>query len=292
MERDGSMTGAHPDLALAHLLADVADVISLQYFNSGDAAWRYKSDGSPVSVADEQIEHDLRELIRRERPDDGVLGEEFGISGRGRRRWVIDAIDGTASFLNGEPEWSTLVALEEDGSVLLGLVTAPALRRRWWATRGNGAWTQTTNSEAPTTAQRVTIAGASSLGDAAVGIWPGPTRLSLSNLVIAARLANAARRTSPEADWSGATRSSDSIRKPSTGTGTCHGALLVATGQLDVFVLLGAGSWDIAALVPIIEEAGGTYSELSDDSSSEAVSAVFTNPELHQQVLNAISPAP
>jgi histidinol-phosphatase len=88
------MTGTHPDLAFAHHLADAADTIALQRFSSADTAWRYKSDGSPVSIADEQIEHTLRNLIQRERPDDGVLGEEYGTSGRGRRRWVIDAIDG------------------------------------------------------------------------------------------------------------------------------------------------------------------------------------------------------
>ena len=177
--RGGGMTGTHPDLAFAHRLADAADTIALQRFGSADTAWRYKSDGSPVSIADEQIEHTLRNVIQRERPDDGVLGEEFGTSGRGRRRWVIDAIDGTASFLAGEREWSTLIALEEDGTVLLGLVTAPALRRRWWAARGTGAWTRATDSAASTTVQRVTITGASSLGDAAVGIWPPPALASI-----------------------------------------------------------------------------------------------------------------
>ena len=280
------MTGTHPDLAFAHRLADAADTIALQRFSSADTAWRYKSDGSPVSIADEQIEHTLRDLIQRERPDDGVLGEEFGTSGRGRRRWVIDAIDGTASFLAGEREWSTLIALEEDGTVLLGLVTAPALRRRWWAARGTGAWTRATDAAASTTVQRVTITGASSLGDAAVGIWPPPARLRPSDLAIAARLAAAVLRTSPETDWTDATRSSSPIRKPSTGTGTCHGALLVATGQLDAFLLLGAGPWDIAALVPIIEEAGGTYAELADTPSADTASALFTNPDLHQQIIN------
>lgn len=280
------MTGTHPDLAFAHRLADAADTIALQRFRSAGTAWRSKSDGSPVSIADEQIERTLRNVIQRERPDDGVLGEEFGTFGRGRRRWVIDAIDGTASFLAGEREWSTLIALEEDGTVLLGLVTAPALRRRWWAGRGTGAWTRATGSAASTTVQRVAVTGASSLGEAAVGIWPPPARLGPSDLAIAARLAAAVRRTSPETDWTDATRSFSPIRKPSTGTGTCHGALLVATGQLDAFLLLGAGPWDIAALVPIIEEAGGTYAELADTPSADTASALFTNPDLHEQIIN------
>lgn len=194
------MTVTHPDLAFAHRLADVADTIALRRFGSPGTAWRAKGDGSPVSLADEQIEHTLRNVIQRERPDDGVLGEEFGAAGCGQRRWIIDAIDGTASFLAGEPEWSTLIALEERGTVALGLVTAPALRRRWWAARGTGAWKQATDPTASIPVQRVTISGASSLGEAAVGIWPPPARLSPSNLAIAARIAAAVRRTTPKAD--------------------------------------------------------------------------------------------
>jgi histidinol-phosphatase len=114
-----------PDLGLAHRLADAADAIALRHFAAGDTAWRAKSDGSPVSAADEQIELALRTQILRERPGDAVLGEEFGISGAGRRRWIIDAVDGTASFLAGEPEWSTLIALEEHGCVTLGLESPP-----------------------------------------------------------------------------------------------------------------------------------------------------------------------
>ncbi|MEY9844823.1 inositol monophosphatase [Streptacidiphilus sp. MAP5-3] len=281
------MTCTHPDSAFAHRLADAADAIALRSFRSGGTAWRAKSDGSPVSVADEQIEHTLRNLIQRERPGDAVLGEEFGAAGCGQRRWVIDAIDGTASFLAGEPEWSTLIALEEDGTVVLGLVTAPALRRRWWAARGTGAWTQATDPAASAPVERVTITGASNLGDAAIGIWPPPARLSPADLTVAARIAAAVRSTRPEADWTDPTRSSGPIRKPSTGTGTCHGALLVATGQLDAFLLLGAGPWDIAALVPIVEEAGGTYAGLTDAPSTDTTaSALFTNPSLRQEIIN------
>ena len=289
------MTETGPDLAFARRLADAADAIALRHFRAAGTAWHTKGDGSPVSIADEEIEHTLRAAIRQEHPGDSVLGEEFGALGRGRRRWIIDAIDGTASFLAGEPEWSTLIALEVAGTVVLGLVTAPALRRRWWAARGAGAWTQATEPAA-VPAQRVTITGAGRLEEAAVGIWPPPPRLSAANLAIAARLAAAARRTRPEeTDWNDATRSSGPIRKPSTGSGTCHGALLVATGQLDAFLLLGVGPWDIAALVPIIEEAGGSYTELAAAPSSEVpssaapssgtASALFTNADLRQEII-------
>lgn len=280
------MNTRDPDLALAHFLADTADAISLSHFAAGNTLWRTKTDGSPVSAVDEQIELTLRAQILRNRPGDAVLGEELGATGDGRRRWIIDAIDGTASFLAGEPEWSTLIALEEDSKVTLGLVSAPALRRRWWAARGTGSWTRSAALTGPATAEPLVITGAESIADANIGIWPPPPRLSQSNTALAARIAAAAHTTRPALNWSDPASNQDPIRKPSTSTGTCHGALLVATGQLDAFVLLGAGPWDIAALVPIIEEAGGICVDLTTTPSTEAKSALFTNPALRQQILS------
>ena len=275
------MSGLEPDLAFAHRLADAAEPIALRHFTAGNTAWQTKRDGSPVSEADEQIEHALRSQVRRHRPDDALLGEELGAAGHSPRRWIIDAIDGTASFLAGEPEWSTLIALDEHGTAQLGVVAAPALQRRWWAARGNGAWTRST---ADSRAEPLTIAGASCLQEATVGIWPPPSRLSPPDTALAVRVAAAAGRTRPVVDWSDTTQPPRPIRKPSTGTGCCHGALLVAAGHLDAFLLLGAGPWDIAALIPIIEEAGGTYTDLP--TSGHARSGLFANPALHQQILD------
>jgi histidinol-phosphatase len=275
------------DLAFAHRLADAADTIALRHFVTGDAVWRSKSDGSPVSIADEQIEHTLRTVIGRDHPGDAVLGEEFGATGQSRRRWIIDAIDGTASFLAGEPEWSTLIALEDHGAITLGLVSAPVLQRRWWAARGTGAWTRSTTRTGPATARPLVITGAERLGEASIGIWPPPPRLNPAHTEVAARLAAAAHATRPTLNWADPAPSNDPIRKPSAGTGTCHGALLVATGQLDAFLLLGAGPWDIAPLVPIVEEAGGSYSDLTTEPNTGTVSALFTNSALRQQILNA-----
>jgi histidinol-phosphatase len=280
-------TTISPDLAFAHRLADATDAIALRHFVAGDTAWRAKSDGSPVSIADEQVERTLRTLILRDRPGDAVLGEEFGATGQSRRRWIIDAIDGTASFLAGEPEWSTLIALEDQGVIALGLVTAPALQRRWWAARGTGAWTRSTARTEPATVEPLVITGSARLGEASIGIWPPPPRLGPAHTAIAARLAATAGATRPVLNWADPAPSSDPIRKPSTGTGTCHGALLVATGQLDAFLLLGAGPWDVAPLVPIIEEAGGSYTDLTTTPSAGTASALFTNPALRQQILNA-----
>ncbi|MFC4468719.1 inositol monophosphatase family protein [Streptomyces xiangluensis] len=109
------------DLELAHRLADQADAIARSYFSTAAIGARTKSDGSPVTDADREIEIVLRSLIRYEYPDDAFIGEEFGAHGHGRRRWITDAIDGTASFLAGEPEWSTLIAVEEDGRVVAAL---------------------------------------------------------------------------------------------------------------------------------------------------------------------------
>jgi histidinol-phosphatase len=131
------------------------------------------------------------------------------------------------------------------------------------------------------------ISGAESLAEASIGIWPPLARLSPENTALATRIAAAARTTRPTLNRADSPPARDPIRKPSTGTGTCHGALLVATGRLDAFLLLGAGPWDIAPLVPIIEETGGSYDDLITTPSTEAVSALFTNHVLRQQILNA-----
>lgn len=281
------------DLALAHRLAHAADAIALRHFAADDTSWRIKKDdGSPVSAADEQIELALRALIQRERPADAVLGEEFGASGAGRRRWIIDAVDGTASFLAREPEFSTLIALEESGAISLGLVSAPALQRRWWAERPTGAWTRSTAHTAPRAAEPLMISGAKNLSEASVGIWPPPARLTPPQTALAGRVAAAARITRPPLNWNDPAPPREPVRKPSTGTGTCHGALLVATGQLDAFLLLGAGPWDIAPLIPIVEEAGGTYDDLTEDPNAGTVSALFANHALRHEILDATNPRP
>src|ERR1044071_6447101 len=128
-----------PDLSLAQTLADAADAISLARFRASDLVVETKPDLTPVTEADRAVEAAIRELLGRERRGDGILGEEEGASGSGRRRWIIDPIDGTRNYSRGVPVWATLIALEEDGHVVLGVVSAPALHRRWWAERGGGA---------------------------------------------------------------------------------------------------------------------------------------------------------
>jgi len=249
------------NLALAHHLADLAAEIAQRHRAGGPLAARVKDDGSPVTDADHEVEHTLRSRIRQEHPDDEFLGEESGGSETAHRRWIIDGIDVTANYLAGEPEWSTLIALEERDEITLGMVSAPALDRRWWALPDHGSWTAPQSTRSGSPARRLSIAEGSSLRDAVIGIWPPAPRLSPAQRALAATLAARAAHTRPALDWSGVDPAARAAppAKPSAGTGTCHGGLLVATGQLDAFLLMTAGPWDIAALIPVVQEAGGVW---------------------------------
>ena len=127
-----------PDLTLALELADAADALSVGRFRARDLVVETKPDRTPVTEADRSVEDAIRARLAVERPDDGVLGEELGITGGGRRRWILDPIDGTRNYSRGIPVWATLIALEEDGVPTIGVVSAPALGRRWWAAAGSG----------------------------------------------------------------------------------------------------------------------------------------------------------
>lgn len=262
------------DLGLAHRLADIADGISGGYFAGGVVKAETKADGSPVTRVDREIELALRDAVARERPHEGFLGEEFGPRGPAERRWIVDAIDGTASFVAGEPEWSTLIAFQARGEIEVGLVSAPALNRRWYAVAGHGAWTEHGSAEQ----QRLTVSATPELGAASVAIWPPVAALATEIRHPLERLAAAAGRVLPEPGGG----------KPSAGSGTCHGALLVAAGLVDVFLLAGGGPWDLAAVVPIVEEAGGRFSDLSGGRSIEGTAGVFSNGTLHDQVLEHV----
>lgn len=278
------------DLTCAHDLADHAASIARRHERAGEKAVQIKSDGSPVSAADREIEEALLRRIHEQHPDDAIVGEESGAHGQGRRRWIIDAIDGTASFLAGDPEWSTLIALEVDGRITLGMVSAPALGRRWWALPNHGAWAGPLPAH-PALAHPLRISEGGNAAASALGIWPPPTRLNKAQRVVATALAARTARTTPALDWSKADSTARLPKKPSTGSGTCHGALLVATGQLDAFLLLGAGPWDIAALIPIVQEAGGVFSDLSGQQRTDTGAALFARRGLHDQLLGIASSA-
>ena len=150
------------DLALAHELADAADAITLDRFGALDLVVERKPDLTPVSDADTAVERAVRALLATRRPGDAVLGEEYGETGTGPRRWVVDPVDGTKNFVRGVPVWATLVDLQVDEHVEVGVVSAPALGRRWWAARGLGSHAGTSYADA----RRLRVSGVTSLADA------------------------------------------------------------------------------------------------------------------------------
>jgi histidinol-phosphatase len=135
------MAGFDGDLGFAHVLADAADDITMRRFRALDLRVESKPDLTPVSDADVAVEESLRNVLSRSRPRDAVLGEETGHTGSSQRCWVIDPIDGTKNFVRGVPVWATLIGLMDEDEVIAGVVSAPALGRRWWAARDGGAWT-------------------------------------------------------------------------------------------------------------------------------------------------------
>lgn len=252
--------GLH-DLALAHELADAADHISMARYRAIDLVVDTKPDLTPVTEADRAVETELRGRLAHDRPQDVVLGEEFGGQPNPTgRQWVIDPIDGTKNYVRGVPVWATLIALVVDGSAVLGVASAPALGRRWWAVLGHGSHTR-----GPEGGRTLHVSAVESLADASfsfsdhVGWRPGTLDT----------LRSAAWRT--------------------RGYGDFWSHLLVAEGAVDVAAEPELNMWDIAALIPIIEEAGGTVTGYDGSPALLAGSAVTTNGTLHPQALAALS---
>jgi histidinol-phosphatase len=240
-----------PDLELALRLADAADAISTPRFRSG-LAIETKSDLTPVTEADRAVEAELRRILDEARPGDAILGEEGGAEGEGSRRWIVDPIDGTRNYARGIPIWATLVALETDGVVSVGVVSAPALGSRWWAERGGDAYM---NGEP--------------LHVSAVGrVEEAVLSFSIENEVPAlARQAWHAR-----------------------GLGDFWAHMLVAEGAVDGAVdAVGISEWDLAAVQVIVEEAGGRFSDFDGISRIDSGTAVTSNGLLHEELLAAVA---
>lgn len=271
------------DLTLAHTLADLAATVATARLRQAKLRTQTKADGSLVTDADQLIEAAIREQLHQHRPDDAFVGEESGTHGWGRRRWLVDPIDGTAAFAAGRADWRNLIAVEEAGVITVGLVNAPALHRRWWATRAGGAWTRSCHDPQHTPAVRLAVSGTFQIRQAVVGTWPAVIDCPQPVRAAAARLSAASKPPRP---------TDPSARPPSTGPapsgGSGHGALLVATGELDAFLSVGAGPWDLAAMVPVVEEAGGQFSDITGGRSLETPAAVFSNGVLHEQILRCL----
>jgi histidinol-phosphatase len=239
------------DLELAHRLADAADHISLARFRARDFTVETKTDRTPVTEADRAVEEELRTILRVERRRDAILGEEAGQSGKGRRRWLIDPIDGTRNYSRGIPVWATLIALEVDGRVQLGVVSAPALHRRWWAERGAGAHAS---------GDRVHVSAVRRAEDAVLCF---ALEHQLPGLAARAWHARA--------------------------YGDFWSHMLVAEGAVDGAIdAIGVSVWDLAAVQVIVEEAGGTFTDFAGEHRVDGGSAISSNGHLHGALLEAV----
>lgn len=227
------------DLAVALRMADAADALTMARFGASDLVVEAKPDLTPVTDADRAAEELIRSMLAADRPADAVSGEEFDSTGAGEWRWVIDPIDGTKNFVRGVPVWATLIALMHADDPVLGVVSAPALGRRWWAHRGGGAWA--TALGGPVRPLHVSAVG--DLGDASLSI------ASLEGWAARGRLDRLVGLT--EAVWR------------TRGYGDFWSYMLVAEGAVDVATEAELSLWDMAALAPIVMEAGGAFTGLN-----------------------------
>ena len=256
---------AADDLALALSIAADADLVSIDRFRAIDLRVETKPDRTPVTDADRAVERLVRERIAAARPGDSILGEEFGAEGGGARQWIIDPIDGTANFLRGVPIWGTLVALAVDGAPTVGVVSAPALGMRWWGARGHGAWADRTDGPLGDPPRRISVSGVRELADASISYnsiqgWDLAGRtdalLELTRSVWRAR-----------------------------AIGDMWSFMLLAEGAIDAVGEFDLQPYDMAALIPIIEEAGGRFTDAEGRPGPWGGSAIATNGHLHDAFL-------
>ena len=255
------------DLRLAHVLADAVERVTMARFRAADLVVDTKPDLTPVSDADRSAEELLRAQLGRTRPRDAIEGEEFGVTGHGSRRWVLDPIDGTMNFVRGVPVWATLIALVDGDTPVVGLVAAPALQRRWWAAAGLGAYAGRSLSAArPLRVSAVSEIGDASLSYSSISGWDEcGRRAEFFGLL------DACWRTRAYGDfWS---------------------YMLVAEGAVDIAAEPQLQTYDMAALVPVVTEAGGLFTGLDGRPGCWSGNAVATNGHLHESVLARIGTA-
>lgn len=265
------------DLTLALRMADAADAITLARYQAQDLAITTKPDNTPVTDADKSAEDAIRALLRAHRPDDGIVGEEFGNEGVEKNRyWVIDPIDGTKNFLRGVPTWATLIGLIEKSAsgeekVIVGVVSAPALFRRWYAFEGGGAFVIVNrNNDQEATPKRISVSSVSRMEDASISYsdfvgWGD--RLPLFHSLLAS-----AWRTRAHGDfWS-------------------H--MLVAEGAVDIAIEPSLALWDMAALDIIVREAGGKFTSVAGVDGPLGGSGLSSNGKLHRHVVETLHVAP
>jgi len=288
------------DLALAHALADLADAITLDRYQSQDLVITTKPDNTPVTDADRAVETAIREALGTHRESDGLVGEEFGSDkGSSGRYWVIDPIDGTKNFMRGVPTWATLIALVQIDAtgheeVVVGIASAPALARRWAAAKGHGATVRFNagNTEFET--------GDSSNDDFAfsdtksdfqgLSLAPNEKKISVSKV---STLADASISYSDFVGWGDRLEPFQKMLAGAwrtRGIGDFWSHMLVAEGAVDVAIEPSLALWDMAALDIIVREAGGSFSNTAGQSGPFGGSGVSTNGVLHNQVIKGLNP--
>lgn len=253
------MSSYADDLALALELAAAADAITMDRFEASDLQVDSKPDMTPVSDADVACETRLREMLQQARPADEILGEEFGgTSTTEGRQWIIDPIDGTKNFVRGVPVWATLIALLDDGIPVVGVISAPALTRRWWASAAGGAW-RSFQGGSP---KKIQVSQVAEIADASVSFssmegWEA--RGLLQNLEHL---------------------SANSWRL--RGFGDFWSYCLVAEGAVDIAAEPEVSLWDLAALSVLVTEAGGQFTSLAGQPGPHGGDAIATNGQLHE----------
>lgn len=252
------MTHQADDLRLALRLADEADTLTLPRFGALDLRVDTKPDLTPVTDADRSVETQLRAILARERPDDAILGEEYGGTTQfDGRQWIIDPVDGTKNFVRGVPVWATLIALLDDGVPVVGVVSAPALYRRWWAASGQGAFASVGGGAArPLSVSRVDDLASASLSFSSLSGW---TLRGLREHFI----------DLTDKVWR--------VRAYGDFLSYC----LVAEGAVDIAAEPEVSVWDLAALDVIVREAGGRFTDVEGGPGPHGGSAVATNGILH-----------
>ena len=266
------------DLELIRRIGRAADSISMSRFLAQDLIIETKPDATPVTDADKATEKCIREILETERPEDGILGEEFGAEISDKKRyWVIDPIDGTKSFLRGLPVWSTLIALvevnHENGfdvhEVVVGLVSSPALSRTWFATKGGGAYTTFDSVNSPNNGQprKISVSKVNQIKDAHLGY---------SDFVGFGERLTAFQGIFAQA-W----------RTRAVGDFWSH--MLVAEGVMDIAIEPSLALWDMAPLDIVVREAGGYFTDLSGKSGPFGKSGLSTNAALKDEVLKRLN---
>ena len=267
--------GEPADLDLAQRLADLSDAISLDRYLANDLVVETKPDTTPVTDADRAVEKVIRETLAKERPSDLIIGEEFGgleklvSASEGSRLWIIDPIDGTKNFLRGVPTWATLIALAQITStgpkVIAGVVSSPALGRRWFARTGGKAFVTETFSGMSRT-REIQVSKVAKFDDAS---------LSYSDL-------------NGWKERKGAFVSLFDSLWRTRAVGDFFSHMLVAEGAVDIAAEPTLALWDMAAVAVIVTEAGGRFTSLDGDEGPFGASGVSSNGLLHNKFLQSV----